>query len=206
MFFTPWLSSFSRRIAQAHRRRRAVRPPQAQRQPGKRLATWIEAFEPRELLTDITVSAGGTLSAQPTTGDDVIVVQAGATLSGTLDAGMGSDVLNYSVESMFRNKAYSGPVRVNLSNAEATISEQGPSLSTLKIAQSSATGIKNQAAGGILNFEIVVGGTGDDVLYGFQDAASASANTLAGGRGNGRREAERFPVGPLQHVHPAGKM
>ena len=85
-------------------------------------------------------------------GNDSFFLTSGKSLSGVFNGGSGTDTLDYS--------GFSTAVRVNLS-------------------QGSAIGINGGLSGGVVSFENLTGGSGNDLLIG-----GALANTLTGNGGN----------------------
>ncbi len=86
----------------------------------------------------------------------------GATISGVINGGGGSNTVDYS--------AYTGGVTVNLGNA------------TAGLASYSATGVNGDAANGIMNIDNVVVGTGNNYLTAV--GVSSSVSFTATGNGN----------------------
>ena len=97
------------------------------------------------------------------TGNDTFAFTGSGTLSGTLNAGAGTDLLDYG--------SYSSGVHVNLNSAVVNVD-------AVNYSARSATGIFGGAANGLSNFENIVGSTSADVLIG-----DNSPNAITGGSG-----------------------
>ncbi|WP_406696293.1 calcium-binding protein [Singulisphaera sp. Ch08] len=102
--------------------------------------------------TGVSFGFSGVENLTGGSGNDTFSMGSGRTLTGSINGGGGLDTLSYA--------SYATSVRVDLSNG-------------------AALGIKGGASGGVLNFENVIGGSGNDILTG-----GTGANVLTGNGGN----------------------